>query len=183
MVALLAELDSNLGGWDGGRRRQTDTKHVDFFELGSSKKSVIKSKNPVTGYNEDELSGSLYDVSDLSRDVYVNAVNGDGVKGVKRVNGVNGFVASKNHHQRRSSKKIRRLKRQQQQDDDEQGEEVVILEPYLDRRRDDDASTRGRQQQQTNESWHDLVLYAMSGVLLIFVLEHAFRMGARYSTI
>lgn len=145
-------------------------------------------RNPVTGYNDDALSDRLYSVSDMARDVYLDAFE-------------------KSHPRVSRKRQKHRVRHQQQQrllllpphpppphlssssssscanptDESDDFENVVgrggkrennTIEMY--------ASGGGRS---TAENWHDLMLYAISGVLLIFVLEHVFRMGVRYASL
>ena len=151
----------------------------------SSRERQKYARNPVTGYNDDALSDRLYSVSDMARDVYLDAFE----KSHPRVS------------RKRQKHRVRHQQQQQQQqrlllppppppphlsscanptDESDHFENVIgrgnTIEMYA-------SGGGGGGGRSTAENWHDLMLYAISGVLLIFVLEHVFRMGVRYASL
>ena len=137
---------------------------IDFFnETDRAKQGSTSRMHEIQGYNIVKADRDFYPIAELSKDVYVQAIG----------------QTCKNAQPHRRMRKVSKVKQQQQQ-----------------HQLDDEVPTKGVKETFAPEhayvpvptasiavvsvtAWQDLYLYAISGVILILLLEQVFCLGSR----
>ena len=168
MVALLSELDMPLAPLLSTERRFGG---IDFFSYSEAPRphEAPHPRQEVKGFNSGEL---YYEVKDLAKDVYVEANENLSTRRRRRT-----ARKAKSHEQRpRPQPRPQSQPRPQPQAIDEDGDGDNIEEMFQ-----DSASVSQLKyasiSQEDPTPWQDIMLYALSGILLLILLEQVFRLG------